>query len=253
MTETNDSAYLQQWRGIEGVQADDLQEILFQFDCSAYLKDSNLFGSKSSALDPRTPTNFDGLKDAKKRKGLTVEDFSGKRQKKGIESFGEADLQKVDQVNKSQEETEPSNELAKRRENHNATERRRREKINEQIDELRKLLPGGGKGVNKTAVLHQTAERLRTYQSLFNRLLQDKKRLEKSKEELLEEVYRLRSSLSHPPMNEFPHHVNYMNNPHPPPIARAPTNPLPHMGYFDPLEFEAQDIPESYLQSLQAQ
>lgn len=84
----------------------------------------------------------------------------------------------------------------KRKISHNASERKRREKINKKIDELRKLLPGEGQGINKAAVLHQTAERIKNLQSIFNKLAADKRKLESSRNELLEEVYRLRSSLN---------------------------------------------------------
>jgi len=83
-------------------------------------------------------------------------------------------------------------DMAKRRERYNATERKRREKINEKIDELRKLLPAGGEGVKKVVVLHQTAERIRNLQSLFNNLLNEKRRLEHSRNEILQDFSRLK-------------------------------------------------------------
>lgn len=224
MEKVDDSNYLQQnWGDNEFLHSsDDLQEILAQFESTAYLKDLNIFGGdgdKSKSRDPvLSMPDVSFLMDDKEDKKRKLKDS------KDVQP-----LKKGKKMILMEEPVEALTEgdLAKRRESHNATERRRREKINEKIDELRKLLPGGGKGVNKAAVLHQTAERMKSLQVLFNRLLAEKRRLESSRNELLEDVYRLRTTLAH-----FQH--TYGMAPHmggpgpnvPPPPAPGPAHQL---------------------------
>lgn len=222
MEKVDDSNYLQQgWGENEFLHAsDDLQEILSQFESTAYLKDLNIFGGESDKLSKsRDPV-------------LSMPDVSFLMEDEGKDKGGKRKLKDSKDVSSSKKgkkmilieesvETLTEGDLAKRRESHNATERRRREKINEKIDELRKLLPGGGKGVNKAAVLHQTAERMKSLQVLFNRLLAEKRRLESSRNELLEDVYRLRTTLAH-----FQH--NYGMAPHMGPGPNGPPPPGPH-------------------------
>lgn len=218
MDRVGDTTYLQHgWDGeSELLQSDDLQEILAQFESTAYLKDLNLFGAPESlsdkpkgGFDPLSlPESFIDEVQGGKRKLKDAKD--GKLAKKGKKMIEEPPTEALTE-----------GELAKRRESHNATERRRREKINEKIDELRKLLPGAGKGVNKAAVLHQTAERMKSLQVLFNRLLTEKRRLESSRNELLEDVYRLRTALAH---------YQHTYGPLPPPTAtQLPPPRLPHL------------------------
>lgn len=237
MEKVDDSNYLQQnWADNEFLHAsDDLQEILSQFESTAYLKDLNLFGG-------------DGDKTKHKDPVLSMPDVSflmddDKDKKRKLKDSGK-DVQPLKKGKKMILIEEPvealtEGDLAKRRESHNATERRRREKINEKIDELRKLLPGGGKGVNKAAVLHQTAERMKSLQVLFNRLLAEKRRLESSRNELLEDVYRLRTTLAHfqHTYGMAPHMGPGPNAPAPPPGASHQLHPAlrmqpphPHMG-----------------------
>jgi len=223
MERIGDTTYLQQgWGETELLQSDDLQEILAQFESTAYLKDLNIFGTDHHINKP----SKGGLDTLSLPESFLLDDVTGKRKFKDGKDSKFSKKSKKD-IEEPPLEALTEGEIAKRRENHNATERRRREKINEKIDELRKLLPGGGKGVNKAAVLHQTAERMKSLQILFNRLLAEKRRLENSRNELLEDVYRLRTALTH-----YQHGFNAAPPPPPPHHAGAPGPPThrpPHM------------------------
>jgi len=234
MERVGDTSYLQQgWDGeAELLRSDDLQEILAQFESTAYLKDLNIFGGQG-----QTPygnrMSKGGLDTLSLPESFLLDEATGKRKfnKDGKDSQKKA---KKDVEPEPPAEALTEGEMAKRRENHNATERRRREKINEKIDELRKLLPGGGKGVNKAAVLHQTAERMKSLQILFNRLLSEKRRLENSRNELLEDVYRLRTALAH-----YQHGFNPIHPGAPPGLPPTPPTGLPlrppHMQGWTPV------------------
>lgn len=216
-----DTNYLQGWKSETPYNADDLHEILAQFDANSYLNQTNIFGGNSSENQaPYTSQNptlmlpdmsaffpdqhseeasSTGKLDRKRKATNTFEasTTSRKEAKKGKQKIVETIVETIipSPEEKDVQASNPEN-IVKRRENHNATERRRREKINEQIDELRKLLPGGGKGINKAAVLNQTAERIHNLQTLFQRLVAEKQGLESSRSELLQEVNYLRHTIS---------------------------------------------------------
>jgi len=76
-----------------------------------------------------------------------------------------------------------------RKEMHNATEKRRREKINTKINELRDLIPQCKiYGANKAAVLNHTVEYIKQINSNYTQLMATNRQLQDTNAQLLVEL-----------------------------------------------------------------
>jgi hypothetical protein len=88
------------------------------------------------------------------------------------------------------ESTQAENQL--RREMHNATEKRRREKINSKIAELRDLIPSAKNfGNNKSSVLQTAVEHIKQLNANYNQLLAANRQLQETNTQLLNELREL--------------------------------------------------------------
>ncbi len=78
---------------------------------------------------------------------------------------------------------------ANRKELHNATEKRRREKINNKIGELREIIPAAKNfGSNKACVLQSTVEHIKSLNNTYSTLMQTNRQLQDTNGQLLNEL-----------------------------------------------------------------
>jgi len=76
-----------------------------------------------------------------------------------------------------------------RKEMHNATEKRRREKINTKLNELRELIPHCKSSMtNKADVLHHATEHIKNLHASYNSLLEANHRLQEANSQLANEL-----------------------------------------------------------------
>lgn len=79
-----------------------------------------------------------------------------------------------------------------RKELHNATEKRRREKINYKINELREIIPQAKNyGNNKASVLQTAVEHIKQLNSNYNQLVATNRQLQETNTQLLNELREL--------------------------------------------------------------
>jgi len=92
---------------------------------------------------------------------------------------------------------EPESEpIVVRKEMHNATEKRRREKINDKINELKEILPQCKTyGSNKASILHHAVEYIKVLQSNNSTLGQANTKLQESNTQLVGEMRNLHRTL----------------------------------------------------------
>jgi len=79
---------------------------------------------------------------------------------------------------------------------HNATEKRRREKINTKINELRELIPHcKNYGTNKAAVLNHTVEYIKQINGNYAQMVATNRQLQETNAQLLSELRELHKLL----------------------------------------------------------
>lgn len=118
-----------------------------------------------------------------------------------------------------------------KRSSHNTAEKRRRDKINESMEELRRLVPAspeddGRKATNKAAILKRAADHLRELELLYERLFQEHHTLV-AENDHLKHLQASVGLLGHPKTS---------GEPSPPPSIPFPTGGMPP---FHPLHMFA--------------
>jgi len=90
----------------------------------------------------------------------------------------------------------------RRKESHNATEQKRRQRINEKMKELQELLPGSDPNADKATVLNAAIDHIKRLQTDADQLAAKKHQLERANQELQEENEQLSRGATLPPKKQ---------------------------------------------------
>eukprot|EP00802_Teleaulax_amphioxeia_P016977 Tamp_17116.p3 GENE.Tamp_17116~~Tamp_17116.p3 ORF type:complete len:160 (-),score=53.23 Tamp_17116:380-859(-) len=90
----------------------------------------------------------------------------------------------------------------RRKESHNATEQKRRQRINEKMKELQQLLPGPDANADKATVLNAAIDHIKRLTAETEQLAAKKQDLERQNQELQEENEQLSRNAALPPKKQ---------------------------------------------------